>query len=67
MQRTRRAFLRATIVSPFIAGAWVVWESEAGLLKVRQQPTVCCVPNGTPNLSCTHPASPEPKPKEDRA
>ena len=67
MHRTRRAFLRAAVVSPVIAGAWVIWESEAGRLKVRQQPTACCVPNATPNSSCTHPGSREPKPKEERA
>lgn len=62
MNRTRRAFLRAAVVSPVIAGAWVVWETKTGRLKVRQQPAVCCVAGGTPNRSCTHPAPP-PQPK----
>lgn len=66
MHRIRRAFLRAAVVSPFIVGSWVIWESEAGRLKVRQQPTACCVPNGTPSLSCTHRVSRELKPKEER-
>jgi hypothetical protein len=62
MNRTRRAFLRAAVVSPVIAGAWVVWETETSRLKVRHKPAVCCVPGGTPNRSCTHPASaPQPK------
>jgi hypothetical protein len=58
MNRTRRAFLRAAAVSPVIAGAWVVWETENRRLKVRQQPAVCCVMGGTPNRTCTHPAAP---------
>lgn len=58
MSRTRRAFLRAAVVSPVIAGAWVVWEAETGRLKVRQKPVACCVPGGAPNRSCTHPAPP---------
>ena len=55
MSRTRRSFLRAAVVSPVIATAWVVWETETGRLKVRQQPVACCVSNGVPNRSCTHP------------
>ncbi|MDY3561079.1 hypothetical protein R5W23_002338 [Gemmata sp. JC673] len=58
MNRTRRAFLRAAVVSPVIAGAWVVWEAEAGRLKVRQKPGACCAPAGVPNRSCTHLAPP---------
>lgn len=58
MSRTRRSFLRAAVVSPVIAAGWVVWETETGRLKVRQQPVACCVSKGVPNRSCTHPPPP---------
>jgi hypothetical protein len=68
MNRTRRAFLRAAVVSPVIAGAWVVWEAENRRLKVRQQPAVCCLPGGTPTRTCPHPAPPpQPKSREGHA
>jgi len=65
MNRTRRAFLRAAVVSPVIAGVWVVWETETGRIKVRQRPVACCVPNGVPNRTCSHPVVPA-KPNEGR-
>lgn len=65
MKRTRRAFIRAAVVSPVIAGAWVVWETETGRLRVRQKPAVFCLPLSTPNRFCTHPiAPPQPNPRE---
>jgi hypothetical protein len=58
MNRTRRSLLRAAVVSPVLAGAWVVWELETGRLRVRREPVACCVTGGVPNATCAHPAAP---------
>jgi len=63
MQRTRRAFLKSVVIAPVITGAWVVYESQNGRLKIRQSPVACYVPNGTPGQSCGHPTKPIEKPK----
>jgi len=65
MNRTRRSLLRAAVVSPVLAGAWVVWDLETGRLRVRPEPVACCVAGGVPNATCAHPAAP-PVPKSAR-
>lgn len=59
MNSTRRAFLRAAVVAPVLAGAWVIWEGRGARLKVRTQPA-CCLADGVPGKSCKHPAAERP-------
>lgn len=54
MQLSKRAFLRAAIVSPVIVGAWLIWD-RGRRPKADSRPAVCCLPGGVRGRACIHP------------